>query len=173
MKKLLISTISSLFILTGFNSCGPNTDDAVKYNDTLVEQQTKVFEKESFLIEAISKNVPEKLDTALNNLVKQVKESTETTEKIKDFDGENELKSAALKVFLVYKDVTQKEYIEMIKIAKTPDTLYTQEDDNKIIDISKKIDDKLNKIIDSFIQKQKEFSNKYKFELPIKETEKK
>ncbi|NTW32368.1 MAG: hypothetical protein HGB12_07055 [Bacteroidetes bacterium] len=171
MKKIIF--FISLFIVAGLISCGPYSDDAVKYNDELVEQQTKVFEKESILIDAINKNMPEKLDTALNSLVDQVKESTEATEKIKEFEGGTELKDAALKVLSTYKGVIQKEYIEMIKIAKTPDSLYTQEDDNKIIDISKKIDDKLNQIIESFIKKQKEFSNKNKFELPLKEIEKK
>ena len=173
MKKIINSALLSLFILTGFNSCGPNTDEAVKFNDALVDQQTLVFEKESILIDGISKNMPEKLDSALYLLEDQVKQSAEATEKLKDFKGGKELLDAALKVFSTYKNVAEQEYSEMIKIAKIPDSLYTQEDDNKIIDISKKIDDKLNQSIDSFRVKQKDFSTKFKFELPIKDSENK
>lgn len=171
MRKLFSTIIGSLFVSAMLVSCGPTTDDAVKYNDELVAQQTKVFEKESALIEAISKNIPDKLDLLCADLSKQIDESTEAVKKMESFDGKTEMKDAAMKVFIAYKEVTDKEYKEMIKFAKTPDSLYTPEDDNKLIEVSKKIDDKLNKAVDEFVQLQKEFAEKYKFELSGSEKE--
>lgn len=165
MKKLFITILSSLFVSAILVSCGPTTDDAIKYNDALVSQQTKVFEKESALIEAISKNMPEKFDALLNDLSKQIDSSTDAVKKMEAFDGKNDLKDAALKVFATYKDEVGGDYAEMIKFAKTPDSLYTQEDDDKVIEMSKKIDDKLNKAVEEFVSLQKSFAGKYKFEL--------
>jgi hypothetical protein len=165
MKKLFATVLSSLFISSLLVSCGPSTDDAVKYNDALVSEQTKVFEKESALIEAISKNMPEKFDVLLAELSVQVDSSADAVKKMNAFDGKSDLKDAALKVFATYRSVVDSNYRDMIKYAKTPDSLYTQEDDDKVIELSKKIDDKLNKAVEDFVSLQKSFAGKYKFEL--------
>jgi hypothetical protein len=172
MKKLF-AIISSLFVSAILVSCGPSTDDAVKYNDELVNQQTKVFEKETALIEAISKNMPEKLDLLYGDLKKQIDESIAAVDKMESFDGKTDFKDAAMKVFTAYKEVVDNEYKEMIKYSKVPDTLYTPEDDDKVIALSKKIDDKLNKSVDDFVQVQKSFAEKYKFELTSESKEQK
>jgi len=165
MKKLFTTIIGSLFVSAILVSCGPTTDDAIKYNDALVDQQKKVLQKESALIEVISKNTPDKLESSYNDLLNQIKESAEIVQKMEAFDGKTDMKDAVLKVFEAYKNAAENDYIEMINLAKTPDALYTQETDDKVIDLSKKIDDKLNKAVDAFIVKQKEFAEKYKFEL--------
>jgi len=173
MKKIFATIIGSLFISAILVSCGPTSNDAIKYNDELVNQQTKVFEKETVLIDAISKNMPDKLEGLYSDLKKQVDESISAVEKMDAFDGKTDFKDAAMKVFNTYKDVTANEYNDMIKYSKIPDSLYTQEDDDKVIELSKKIDDKLNKSVDDFIQIQKSFAGKYKFELTADKTEKK
>lgn len=165
MKKVFATILSSLFVSALLVSCSPSTDEAIKYNDALVSQQTKVFEKESALIEAISKNMPEKFDVLLAELSVQVDSSSETVKKMDAFDGKTDLKDAALKVFTTYRTIIDSSYAEMIKYAKTPDSLYTQEDDDKVIELSKKIDDKLNTAVEDFVTVQKSFAAKYKFEL--------
>ena len=171
MKKIFAAILSSLFVSALLVSCGPSTDEAIKYNDALVSQQTKVFEKESALIEAISKNMPEKFDILLAELSIQVDSSTDAVKKMDAFDGKSDLKDAALKVFATYREVVDSNYNAMIKYAKTPDSLYTQEDDDKVIELSKKIDDKLNKAVEDFVTLQKSFAGKYKFELNGNNTE--
>jgi hypothetical protein len=165
MKKIFATIIGFLFVSTLLVSCGPSADDAIKYNEELVNQQTKIFDKESALIEVISKNMPEKLDGLCAELSKQIDESISIVEKMDAFDGKTELKDAALKVFKTYKDVVSNEYKSMIAYSKTPDSLYTQEDDDKVMELSNKIDEKLNKAIDEFVELQKQFASKYKFEL--------
>ena len=171
MKKLFATILGSLFISAILVSCGPSTDDAIKYNDELVSQQTKVFEKESALIEAISKNMPEKFDALLAELSVQVDSSAAAVKKMESFDGKTDMKDAALKVFTTYRSIVDSSYAEMIKYAKTPDSLYTQEDVDMVIELSKKIDDKLNKTVEAFVEVQKTFAAKYKFELNGTETD--
>jgi hypothetical protein len=78
-----------------------------------------------------------------------------------------------MKVLATYKSVATNEYPEIIRIAKMPDSLYSPEEENKRIDLSKKIDDELDKVVNDFLEVQKGFSVKYKFELSTAEKEKK
>ena len=119
-------------------SCGPSSNDAIKYNDELVNQQNKVYEKESALLDAISKNMPNKLDLLFTDLSKQIDESSEAVEKMNAFDGKTEMKDAVLKIFAAYKGVASNEYKNMIMYSKIPDSLYTPGDDDKVLELSKK-----------------------------------
>ena len=165
MKKIFISIIGLLFLSTIIVSCSPSANDAIKYNDELVSLQNKVYEKESALLDAISKNTPDKLDTLFANLSKQINESTKKVEALSNFDGKSDMKDAVLKIFSTYKNIAGNEYKNMISYSKIPDSLYTPGDDDKVLELSKKIDDKINKSIDDFIRLQKQFAAKYKFEL--------
>ena len=165
MKKIFVTIIGLLFISVILVSCGPSTNDAIKYNDELVKQQNKVYEKESALLDAISKNTPDKLDTLFVKLSKQIDESSKTVEAMSNFDGKSDMKDAVLKIFSIYKNITGNEYKNMISYSKIPDSLYTPGDDDKVLDLSKKIDDKINQSIEEFIKLQKQFAIKYKFEL--------
>jgi len=175
MKKLFAIFTVSLFASTILLSCGPSSDDAIKYNNDLVEQRTKVIEKENALTEAISKNMPEKLDILYSEMNKQIDESIEAVNKMYGFDGKTDMKDAVMKLLTTYKEVAGSEYKEMLKYTKIPDSLYTQEEDDKVMELSKKIDDKLNKVDDDFIQAQKLFAEKYQFvptaEVPIEKEE--
>ncbi len=164
MKKLFAIVTGSLFVSVILISCRPTTKDAIKYNDALVEQRSKVIEKENALIEAISKNMPEKLDLLYSEMKKQIEESIDSVNQMKGFGGKTDMKDAAMKFLITYKEVAGNEYKEMLKYAKMPDTLYTQEEDDIVMDLNKKIDDKLNKVDNDFIQMQKVFAEKYKFE---------
>ena len=106
-------------------------------------------------------------------LLAQIDKANDTLEKIGKFDGKTDMKDAVAKVLATYKTVATNEYPEMIRISKMPDSLYSQDDDNKRMDLSKKIDDELDKSVNDFLEVQKAFSVKYKFELSVAEKEKK
>ena len=165
MKKVFTIIIGLLFVSTIMDSCRPSTNDAIKYNDELVNQQNKVYEKESALLDAISKNIPNKLDSLFTDLSKIIDESNKAVGNMDAFDGKTEMKDAVLKIFAAYKEVSANEYKEMITYSKIPDSLYTPGDDDKVLELSKKIDDKINKTIEEFVELQKKFASKYKFEL--------
>jgi AAA15 family ATPase/GTPase len=156
-----------------FISCGPTSDDAIKYNDSLVNLQSKVFEKESALIDAMDKNTTDKIDPLYKDLLTQIDKASDTLEKIGKFGDKTDMKDAVMKVLATYKSVATNEYPEIIRIAKMPDSLYSPEEENKRIDLSKKIDDELDKVVNDFLEVQKGFSVKYKFELSTAEKEKK
>ena len=171
MKKIKY-VFSLVFAMAMFISCG-NSDDAIKYNDSLVDLQTRVFEKESLLIDAMNKNTIDKIDPLYKDLLTQIDKASDTIEKIGKFDGKTEMKDAAKKVLATYRTVATNEYPEIIRIAKMPDSLYSPAEENKSIDLRKKIDDELDKAVNDFLEIQKSFSVKYKFEISTAEKEKK
>ena len=140
----------------------------------LVNQLTKVYDRESHLIDVISKKAPQKVHALFKNLKLQVDSATANVSKMGTFDGKTELRDAALRVFNAYKDAFADDYIELIKIAKIPDSLYSPDDDDKKIDLCKKIDKKINKANNDFKELEKGFISKYKIEIipEVKEQEK-
>ena len=164
MKKFAIAVIGSLFLSAVLVSCGPTKEDAIKYNDELIKEQTKVLEAESAIFDAVTNN-PSKLDASFESLKSQVKESTEAVEKMKAFDGKTDFKDALLKLFTTFKGLNEKEFAEYISIGKLQGNDFTPEKGDRMISLGKTIDDAVLKANDDFIKTQKEFAAKYKFEL--------
>lgn len=164
MKQLFIIAV----IFTLFVSCGPSKDDAVKYNDAIVEQEMLIINKEDSLIEAISRNQSDKAERLYKDFVSQINSSTEKINKTDAFDHEKAFREAALELFKSYKSAAENEYADMMKITRIPDEVYTKEDDDKLIDLSKTVFDKLNIELGKFSKAQKNFADKYKLELTNK-----
>jgi len=173
MKMKINYVLVALFFVVAMISCGPTSENAKKYDDELVDQLAKVYSKEAALIDAISKKTPEKLDFLFTDLSKQVDSSLASVKKMDNFDGKSDMKDAAVLVFNAYQDAIATDYKNIIILAKISDTLYTPADDDKKIELSKKIDAKINKANDKFLELEKGFISKYKIEIEAKETEKK
>lgn len=167
MKKIFFPVLCFILFTSIAPSYSQTKEDAIKYNDSLVDEQKKVIKAEDALILVISQNTPEKLDEALNGLVNQIAASEEAVSKMEAFDGKTDYKDAALSLFKAYKTAAKKEYPKIVKIAKTPNDAYTQKMDDQLMKLSKEVDEKLNKEIEAFVAKQKEFSSKYKFEFEL------
>jgi len=165
MKKVFQNKWYFLFLVIFIVSCGHSRDEAIKFNNAIVEQQTIVFDKENAIFEALNKNLPDSLDFLYADLANQVDTAIAAVNKIETFDAETGLKDATLNILTTYQEVLKSDYKDLIECAKMPDSLYTQEINDKFIGLSKKIYDKLNKPVNVFIEKQKKFAAKYKFEL--------
>jgi hypothetical protein len=160
-NKLWFLILISLLLF----SCGHSKDEAIKFNNAILEQQTKVFDKENAIFDALNKNKPDNLDFLCADLTNQVDTAIVSVNKLVSFDSETGLKESTLNILKTYKEVLAGDYKDLIEYAKMPDSLYTQEVNDKFIGLSKKISDKLNIPVNAFIEKQKKFAEKYKFEL--------
>lgn len=172
MKKLFTTIIGSLFVSAILLSCGPTKKDATRYNDNLIAQQTKVLAAEDVIFETMSKDQPDQLDKAFEGMKKQLKESTEAVEKMEAFNGKTDFKDALLKLFSAFKEANEKYFPEYIAIGKLQANDFTPEKVDRMVALGKQIDDLILKANDAFIAKQKEFAEKYKFELTTTDKEK-
>ncbi|OIP04684.1 MAG: hypothetical protein AUJ97_02370 [Bacteroidetes bacterium CG2_30_32_10] len=161
MKKLtgifiVIVTITLLI------SCKPSKEEAMKYHDALVNEEVLIIEAESAFTDAVVNNKQSELDVLYAAFLKQIETSNEVVNNIKALGDDSKFKDATLALLSVYSSVAKQEYSEVLKIAKIPDTEYTEEHNNKMKEISAKIDDKLNKEVQNFLKAQKELATKYK-----------
>jgi len=167
MKTKISFILSTLICVMFFVSCGPTKDDAIKYNDKIINAQRKVVDKENDLLRYIKsgsiKNAM--LDEKYDSLAKQLKESTEAVNTIDAFDGKTDFKDATLKFFSVYKSVVDKEYKDWMTNLKTPEDMV----DQKVLDEEKylvaTINEKLDNAHSEFKLAQNNFAVKYKFEI--------
>lgn len=189
MKKFSLIALTALCLI--LNSCKPSGDKAQAYYSQILEQLDLIVDKESVMINFINMEM-QKADSAVQkkskmkitdttNLIleidasyldfkRQIDQSLDKLEKLSDFDKKTDLRDAAIELCKEYKNVASSEYVEVIKIVKIPLSLYTEEDDNKFLEITEKIDNKLQVKIDTYVKILKGFSREYKFELAIDTT---
>jgi hypothetical protein len=160
-----------LFAITAmvFTSCGPTKEEAIKYNDKIINEQVEIINKINKLYDAL-KNYEDHygMDFTYAEALKQLETGTAAVEKLDKFGGNTEFRDGALKLFGTYKSVLQNELKKMIDISKLSDDMYTTEVEaefNNLADIStKKMDEGLNEL--NAIQQK--FADKYKFQIEKK-----
>jgi hypothetical protein len=159
--KNLRTFLALTVLITLMVSCKPSKDDAIKYNDALVNEEILVIESESAFSDAVVNNKQEELDKLYNAFSKQIQLSILKVTVIKPLGGDSKFKDATLALLNAYASVAKEEYAEVLKIAKVPDEEYTEEHNNRMNELSKKIDDKLDKEVQNFLNAQKELTAKY------------
>ena len=184
MKRYSLLFIAIFCII--LNSCKPSSDKAQNYYSDILKQLDLIVEKESVMIQFINMEM-QKTDTNFTSKSKikiqdttnlileidasyldfkgQIDKSLVELEKVSDFNGKSDLKNAAVDLCKEYKNVVADEYVDVIKIVKIPLSLYTEEDDNKFLELTETIDNKLQVKIDVYVKILKNFASEYKFEL--------
>ncbi len=161
----IINLFALTVLITLLVSCKPSKDDAIKYNDALVNEEIRVIEAEKAFSDAVINNKQEELDNLYNAFLKQIETSITVVSEIKSLGGDSKFKDATLSLLTTYKSVVKQEYAEVLKIAKVPDEEYTEEHNNKMNEISTKIDEMLDKEVQNFLKAQKELTTKYNITL--------
>jgi len=181
---LKISLIAALMMAA---SCKPSPQKAENYYDDIITPLEKVFTlEEEFIVmfnNQMDKTVNDssavitttdtgtlaagfkKMDMAFNNFQIQVSASKNTLEAMPDFDKNDKLKRAAIDLLDEYSNVYANEYPELLKIAKIPDGNYSVEDDDKILELTEIIDNKLQEKINVLAKELKLFAKNYNFEI--------
>jgi hypothetical protein len=179
--------ISLLAVIIMIASCKPSPQKAEKYFDDIITPLEKVFDLESEFITLFNNQMDKstndssaviskrdtssfnadfkKMDMAFNNFQIQVAVSKNKLESLPDFDKKGNLKKAAIDILDEYSEVCSNEYPQLIKIAKIPDGSYSIEDDDKILELTETIDNKLQEKLSILTKELKLFANNYNFEL--------
>jgi hypothetical protein len=163
MKKMYLLLPLMLLMLA---ACGPSKEEAIAYNDKIIDQQVLLIDK----INSLEKSMEvwddhAGMDRAYIAAIKQLEESTEVVSKLEKFDGSTEFRDGALKLFGIYKSVLDNEYKEMVALYKLSDEQFTTKVEDKWNSIHdaamKKMDDGLNELR----AVQTAFSEKYEFQI--------
>lgn len=167
MKKFFTVSLSLLFFAIFFTSCAPTKEEAMNYNDNIIKEQKKVINAENELIRAIKNKDIDVivLDGLYKGLSNQINESTAQLEKMDKFDGKTDFKDAALTLMKKYREVVNTDYKAWMDNLKIPLDKLTDADISQEKIIVADINRKLNNANADFVNAQKDFALKYKFQL--------
>lgn len=154
------------FMIVIFTSCAPSKEDAIKYNDLIIDQQTIIVDKINNLYESMNDfEHPEIMEEAYKNALDQIDKGTEAVSKMDNFDGKSEFREASLKLFAIYKSALQNEIKGMMEILKIPKTDITPEIESQFDNLNKQALEKMGNGLKEFQSIQYEFATKYKFKV--------
>ncbi|MDD5569783.1 MAG: hypothetical protein PHD97_01350 [Bacteroidales bacterium] len=164
-KKIFLYFICTFAFIMFFSCNNSTSNDAAKYNDSLVSLQLSIADKIDALDSTFADYKSDKMDKAYSEAMKQVLTSIEKVNKMNAFKDEKEIKEAMLKLFETYKSVLENEYSKIIALNKLAETKFSLSDEKKVDKLSSDIDNKLDSAIVEIEKKQKEFATKYKIKL--------
>jgi hypothetical protein len=161
MKKIILS-ISTLLILT---SCGPNSNDAINYNDQIIDIIDKIKQPQENLIYQLDGHNIDSLkitQTAFENIAT---ESAKKLSEIKAFDNATEYIDAAKKFVSVIQNLSTNE-VKTLSNLLAKDSLSVTDEDIKLAEENGvNFDNKYEKAFNEFAESQKQFSTKWHFKL--------
>ncbi|MCA0431449.1 MAG: hypothetical protein LCH32_13195 [Bacteroidetes bacterium] len=161
MKKIALS-ISTLLILT---ACGPNSNDAISYNDQIIDIIDKIKQHQENLIYQLDGHNIDSLkitQTAFENIAT---ESTKKLSEIKAFDNATEYIDAAKKFVSVIQSLSTNEVKTLANLLAKDSLSITDEDVKLAEENGVNFDNKYEKASNEFAESQKQFSTKWNFKL--------
>jgi hypothetical protein len=163
--KNLCNILTACFLMFLFASCGPSSEEAIKYNNSIIDEQMLITGKIDTLYKSLNREHPEIMDEAYKQALSQVDSGTEKVSKLDDFGGKSDLREASLKLFAIYKSVIQAEIKTMIEILKKPSTEITPETETQIDVMYDQALKKMDNGLKEFLDVQYKFAGKYNFKL--------
>jgi hypothetical protein len=162
MKKLIliIGALSVILI-----SCGPTEDDAIKYNDSLIDITEKIIEKQDLFINQLDGHNVDSLKITYQLFVKQAEISIEELSKVKIFDDKNEFGNSASEFIATVNSIVNNEAKQMVELLSKEAEQYTEYDQEKLDKLASKFDEQNNKAFENLKKEQLAFSKEWNFKL--------
>lgn len=119
MKKTVLF-FAFIFVLNGLFAQGTKTDQAVAYNNKIIELQNAISSQMLLYIRMLESENPDfkslyqqvkTIETTTNSSIKQLN-------KLKTFDGNTEIKECAMNLFSLYNRLAKNEFKEMTSIIE-------------------------------------------------------
>ncbi len=144
-----------------FTSCEPRSQKAAEYNDSIISHQIEISDAFDALDTTFNEYVPKDMDYAHLMLRSKIETGQRVLDTLGTFKDDPLLLDAAHELFQFYEDISNAEYVEMINIMKIPDSLYTQEDQERASEVETRIISRFTGAQKKFTDAQVEFGEKY------------
>lgn len=162
MKKIFLSIISASVL---FTACGPTTNDAVKYNDSLVAAQKGCIQGEKDFYKACDGYNADEIKKSYDSFSQKVDSSFKMLQEVKEVKEFASFRDNAVKMVNAYKDLIPKEYKEYADIYSMPSDKYTVQDSVRCVEVANRINTTLNPLVNGFIAEQEAFAKQWNFVL--------
>jgi hypothetical protein len=162
MKKIILVTGTLIFMLT---SCGPTQQDAIKYNDSIIDITDKLTEMQDLFINQLDGHNVDSLKITHELFVKQTEISSEHLAKLKIFEDKNDFGKAASDFIATVNSIANNESKEIVELLSKDAEQFTDEDPEKLNNLASMMDEKYEKAFKHFQKVQISFSKKWNFKL--------
>ena len=163
MKKIFF--YSSLCLFLCLSACKPTREEALKYNDAIIDEQVAVMDLINDLNSTINTYDKTKLDLAYNKLDAQLSKSMQKVSAMDDLGGKTLFKEAAIVYFKTIKEGMVAELKPALNQYGKPLTEATEEDDEKADALYHKFIDRLKKAFKPFVDAQNIQAKEYGYEI--------
>ncbi len=164
MKKIL-SLVSVLVLMGITTACGPTTEQAIEYNDIIVDQQNAVFDAFVELLNSYDEYEPVLMDAAFVKTNEAITKAKDAISGLEPFDGDAVFRDNALKLIDIYQIALTTEHTEIIRLLKLPDEDFGEPELKLVENLIDQSSEKIEKGISDLTPTQEAFSVKYQFEI--------
>lgn len=154
-----------LFLLSAIMVVGCNIttqNDAIAFNDKIIDEQEKVIE----VVSAFNEEESFDLDVSLElceDIVDQCDQSIQAINQLKSIEGGEAFKSSVLAYFSFFKHVGKEEYVELSHLISKED--YSDEEYEQALEIEEYINSKSAQLEGQITKDQYTLAQKYNFNL--------
>lgn len=165
MKKFFLTGSSLLLLLVILGGCGPTQEDFIAYNDAIVEEHEKVNKAFLDFYNALDGENTADMEQSYADMVKQIHESLTAVKNMGPIAEETEFRDAGIALFEYYKSIAENEYRELLNIYITPAEELTMEDQERLSEIKKQVEQGETELFDRFINAQEQYAERHDLQL--------
>ena len=159
-------TFTLLLSLAAFLvSCGPTVEQAIKYNDDIIDKNDVITTKLEELIGTYDKFIPEEMDKAYSEALAKTQEGVDFATKLQAFDDDASFKDGAIELFNAYKSVLEVEHKRIIELLKLDESDYGEEEVAEFDELIESANEKVDLALDKLILVQEKFSERHQFDI--------
>jgi hypothetical protein len=164
-NRYIILTVFSLF---SSSLMAQGEESPVDYFNAVIQEYNKVSVKNmNYLSTSVHSENDNEVDAARKDVMKQIEKSIASIQNIKAYKGDEKLKQDALEVLKIEQGTYQTDFSDAILLKK--DSKSSFEAMEKYYKAQEKAEKKLSQASDKLALAQKNFAEKYKFELKTDE----
>jgi len=164
MKKTLFYT-TMVFLVLFFSQCGPTMQEAIDYNDKIINDQVLVINSINDLEAAIGTFDTLKIITALERAKSKVNSTKASLILLGGFNENNEFQEATIKLYDLFESQLNNEYAEELEIYKLSDDDYTAEKKERFNELILSLNNRYQVVFENFLASQKKFAETWGFTL--------
>lgn len=154
---ILLSLSFLVIQLIGFSQ----NSTAIEYNDKIISEQTKIILLTLEMNDYLETDLV-KCEEIRVEIIKQCESSIGVVQKMSAFEGNSDLKNAAVNLFTFYKETYTTEFLQLIEILNKGE-LITDDDIIALTEISELVANKEIPIDAAFEKAQNEFAERHNF----------
>lgn len=131
------------------------------YNDGIIDHQVKIIDAIDSLENSFEDYRIDKMKLYRNRLDTEISQGISFLNSVGSYDDDASLIASAKILFETYKQLSDHDYPIIIEVLSMPDSLFSEQDQQRLFDQQTIVNDKITKAHNDFLVKQKAFGKRH------------